>query len=97
MIREDEPQIPSRRLSTLGDLSISVATQRRSDPRRLGASLKGELDWIVMKTLEKDRNRRYESAKALSEDRADYKSFVRETVNMDDIWHDNAPPPSRKS
>jgi tetratricopeptide (TPR) repeat protein len=69
MIREDEPLPPSRRLSTLGGPSLSTVSQRRSlDERRLTQTLKGELDWIVMKCLEKDRERRYESASSLSRD-----------------------------
>ncbi len=68
MIREDEPERPSRRLTTQGELSCSVAANRQSDPSKLTTLLRGELDWIVMKTLEKDRNRRYDSANALAED-----------------------------
>ncbi|MGI9470162.1 MAG: serine/threonine protein kinase, partial [Rubripirellula sp.] len=68
MIREDEPVHPSRRCSTQGEQSATIAAQRKTDPRRLGLALRGELDWIVMKTLEKDRNRRYESASALARD-----------------------------
>ena len=69
IIREDEPPRPSARISTLkADALSTVSAQRRSDPRRLGESLQGELDWIVMKCLEKDRNRRYESASALAAD-----------------------------
>jgi serine/threonine protein kinase/tetratricopeptide (TPR) repeat protein len=69
MIREDEPPRPSARLSTLGAPAISTISQRRSlDHRRLSQNLRGELDWIVMKCLEKNRNRRYESASALADD-----------------------------
>ncbi|MCO6046646.1 serine/threonine-protein kinase [Aeoliella sp. ICT_H6.2] len=69
MIREDEPPRPSARVSTLAAENIStVAEQRQSEMRTLSKSLRGELDWIVMKALEKDRNRRYESAGALAED-----------------------------
>src|SRR5262249_56592704 len=63
MIREDEPPRPSARVSTLQARAPSTNTQRRStDPRHISATLRGELDWIVMKSLEKDRGRRYESA-----------------------------------
>jgi serine/threonine protein kinase/Flp pilus assembly protein TadD len=68
IIREEEPPKPSTRLSTLGEAATVLATQRKSDPRRLRQLLRGELDWIVMKCLEKDRNRRYESASALARD-----------------------------
>ncbi len=69
IIREDEPLRPSRRFSTLGVQAISTASQHRGlDERRLSKILSGELDWIVMKALEKDRSRRYESASALATD-----------------------------
>src|SRR5262245_56264395 len=69
MIREEEPPRPSTRVSTLGAEALSTISQRRStDPRRISANLRGELDWIVMKALEKDRSRRYESASALAAD-----------------------------
>jgi serine/threonine protein kinase len=69
MIREDEPLRPSRRFSTLGAPIISTVSQHRGlDERRLSKILCGELDWIVMKALEKDRSRRYESASALATD-----------------------------
>lgn len=69
IIREDDPQRPSARVSTLNAEALStVSDQRASDPKGLPHGLKGELDWIVMKALEKDRNRRYESASALAED-----------------------------
>jgi len=69
IIREDEPLRPSRRFSTLGVQAISTASQHRGlDERRLSKILCGELDWIVMKALEKDRTRRYESASALAAD-----------------------------
>jgi len=63
LIREDEPARPSARLSTLNAAALStVADRQGGDPRRLAGQLRGELDWVVMKCLEKDRNRRYESA-----------------------------------
>jgi serine/threonine protein kinase/tetratricopeptide (TPR) repeat protein len=69
IIREEEPPRPSARISTLkADLATTVAERRRTDARRLQQSVRGELDWIVMKCLEKDRNRRYESAGSLSRD-----------------------------
>ncbi len=67
LIGEAETLRPSTRLSTLGTRS-EVAAHRRIEPGRLGALLRGDLDWIVLKAAEKDRNRRYETAAALSED-----------------------------
>lgn len=67
VIKEDEPSKPSTRLSTAESLP-SLAATRQIDPRKLTALLKGELDWVVMKCLEKGRDRRYESATGLSRD-----------------------------
>ena len=67
IIREEEPSKPSTRLST--DKSLpTLAAVRMIDPRKLTALLRGELDWIVMKCLEKPRERRYETANALVRD-----------------------------
>jgi serine/threonine protein kinase/tetratricopeptide (TPR) repeat protein len=68
IIREEEPPRPSTRVSTLGQAAETVSANRRSDPKRLRRLLHGELDWVVMKALEKDRNRRYESASAFAAD-----------------------------
>jgi serine/threonine protein kinase/tetratricopeptide (TPR) repeat protein len=68
IIREEEPPKPSMRMSTLGQAATSISIQRKSDPKRLGQLFRGELDWIVMKCLEKNRNRRYETASALAAD-----------------------------
>jgi serine/threonine protein kinase/tetratricopeptide (TPR) repeat protein len=68
IIREEEPPRPSTRMSTLAQADTTVATGPRSDARQLSHLFRGELDWIVMKCLEKDRNRRYESASALAAD-----------------------------
>jgi serine/threonine protein kinase len=68
IIREEEPPRPSARITTLGQAAITVSERRQSDPRRLSQLFRGELDWIVMKALEKDRNRRYESASAFTAD-----------------------------
>jgi WD40 repeat protein len=67
IIREEEPPRPSTRLST--DKSLpSLAAVRQTEPKRLMALMRGELDWIVMRCLEKDRNRRYETANGLARD-----------------------------
>jgi WD40 repeat protein/serine/threonine protein kinase len=68
IIREEEPPRPSTRISTLGQAATAVSAQRQSDPSRLACCLRGELDWIVMKCLDKDRNRRYETANGLGRD-----------------------------
>jgi serine/threonine protein kinase/tetratricopeptide (TPR) repeat protein len=68
IIREQEPQSPSARLSSLGETLPTVSARRGMDARRLGPSLRGELDWIVMKALEKDRRRRYETASDFASD-----------------------------
>jgi serine/threonine protein kinase/tetratricopeptide (TPR) repeat protein len=67
LIREEEPPRPSTRLSG-SDLLPSVAAQRQLEPIRLTRLVRGELDWIVMKCLEKDRARRYETANSLASD-----------------------------
>jgi WD40 repeat protein/serine/threonine protein kinase len=68
IIREEEPARPSVRVSTLGQAAATVSANRRSDPQKLRGVMRGELDWIVMRALEKDRNRRYESASAFAAD-----------------------------
>jgi serine/threonine protein kinase/Flp pilus assembly protein TadD len=68
IIREDEPPKPSTRISTLGEPLATIAEKRNSDSRTLTHQVKGELDWIVMKALEKDRTRRYETANDLAKD-----------------------------
>jgi eukaryotic-like serine/threonine-protein kinase len=68
IIREEEPPKPSTRISTLGQAATTLSTQRKSDPRHLSQLFRGELDWIVMKCLEKDRNRRYDTANSLAKD-----------------------------
>ena len=69
VIREEDPKTPSTRLSTIiGDESMKVARLRRTDIRTLGRKLHGDLDWITLKAMEKDRTRRYQTAHALAED-----------------------------
>src|SRR6202030_3739201 len=67
MVREVDPPRPSTRLSTADDLP-NIAANRSIEPARLAKSLQGELDWVVMKALEKDRSRRYETANGLARD-----------------------------
>jgi len=69
IIREEEPPRPSTRVNTMEQAALSTIAQKRGlEPRRLNQQLRGDLDWIVMKALEKDRNRRYESASAFAAD-----------------------------
>ena len=68
IIREVDPPKPSTRLSQNTDTIASVAAKRHTEPKRLGTVVRGELDWIVMKALEKDRQRRYETANGLAMD-----------------------------
>ncbi|UCG58804.1 MAG: tetratricopeptide repeat protein, partial [Phycisphaerales bacterium] len=68
IIREDEPPKPSTRLSSLGDVLTDVAKHRQAQPGELCKLVRGELDWIVMKSLEKDRTRRYETANEFAMD-----------------------------
>jgi eukaryotic-like serine/threonine-protein kinase len=68
IIREEEPLRPSTRISTLALAANTVPDDRSSTPQKLRQLLRGELDWIVMRALEKDRNRRYDSASALADD-----------------------------
>jgi lipopolysaccharide biosynthesis regulator YciM len=67
VIREDEPPTPSSRIST-SDALPSLAAARHIEPSRLSRFVKGDLDWIVMKALAKERNRRYDSAIGLAND-----------------------------
>ncbi len=67
LIRQEEPPRPSARLSGSGSLP-KIAAARKTEPGRLTGLVRGELDWIVMRCLEKDRARRYESASALARD-----------------------------
>ncbi len=68
LIREEEPPKPSTRLSRSGEALATISSRRGTEPAKLGKVLRGELDWIVMKALEKDRSRRYETASGLARD-----------------------------
>src|SRR5262249_12223357 len=63
----EEPPRPSARLSTSGTLA-KVAAARKTEPAKLSRLMRGELDWVVMKCLEKDRSRRYDTASGLARD-----------------------------
>jgi eukaryotic-like serine/threonine-protein kinase len=68
IIREEDPPKQSTRFTTRGQAASTVSANRKSDPQHLAQLCRGELDWIVMRALEKDRNRRYESASAFAAD-----------------------------
>lgn len=69
IIREDNPARPSDRISTLAAAALSTISERRKvDPKKLRTAVRGELDWIVLKALEKDRSRRYATASAFAND-----------------------------
>jgi serine/threonine protein kinase/Flp pilus assembly protein TadD len=74
LIREEEPPKPSTRLSTAQALP-SIAARRKTEPAKLSRMMRGELDWMLMQALEKDRNRRYESASAFA---ADVQCYLRD-------------------
>ncbi len=85
-IQEQEPRRPSARLQALSKADLAAVAQRRQvDPPRLRAELKGDLDWLVMRALEKDRSRRYQTANGLALD-------VRRFLDSEPI---TARPPSR--
>ncbi len=66
ILREKEPPRPSTRVSTPSEASTAAATKRKTDRHRLARQLRGDLDWIVLKAMEKDRTRRYDTANALA-------------------------------
>ena len=69
IIREKDPKTPSTRLNRVsGETSTKIAVLRRTDVRTLGRKLRGDLDWITLKAMEKDPNRRYATSHALAED-----------------------------
>ena len=75
IIREEDPPKPSTRLASLqGNERATLTSRHQDDPARIGGILRGDLDWVVMKAIEKDRGRRYETANGLAED---IKRFLR--------------------
>jgi tetratricopeptide (TPR) repeat protein/serine/threonine protein kinase len=68
LIKEEEPPRPSTRLSDSGEALASISAMRKTEPAKLTKLVRGELDWIVMKCLEKDRNRRYDTANGFAAD-----------------------------
>lgn len=86
MIREKEPPKPSHRLSSSGETLSKISELRQIQPAKLQQILRGELDWIIMKALEKDRTRRYETA-------SDFAQDINNFLNGDTV---NACPPSTR-
>jgi tetratricopeptide (TPR) repeat protein len=68
LIEEEEAPRPSARLAEVGERLATIAARRKTEPTRLAKQLRGELDWIALKALEKDRTRRYDSALSLARD-----------------------------
>jgi serine/threonine-protein kinase len=89
IIREEEPPKPSTRLSTSETLP-SVAANRHTEPARLSKDVSGELDWIVMKALEKDRSRRYETANGFAMDVQRYLADERWYWSIETGWRQDS-------
>ncbi|WP_372895070.1 protein kinase [Stieleria sp.] len=87
ILRDEEPMKPSSRIVRLGDRSASIANLRRLAPQRLARTVRGDLDWLVMKALEKDRDRRYPTAAALAEDIRRYKHHEAVTAGPPTRWY----------
>jgi tetratricopeptide (TPR) repeat protein len=87
LVREEEPPRPSTRLSQSKESLPAISAQRHTEPAKLSRLLRGELDWIVMKALEKDRNRRYESASALADDVQRYFEDVPVQARSPSAWY----------
>ncbi|MBK8976198.1 MAG: serine/threonine protein kinase [Planctomycetes bacterium] len=87
ILLEEEPPTPSTRISTLGESAGDVAARRRTDPGALRRRLRGDLDWITMKALERDRNRRYASADALAADLKRHLAFEPVTAGPPGAWY----------
>jgi serine/threonine protein kinase len=68
ILKEEDPPRPSTRLTESKESLATLAARRRTDPQQLAREVRGDLDWIVMKALEKDRTRRYETANGLARD-----------------------------
>ncbi len=87
IIREEDPPRPSTRLTTLGGTLGGVAARRGTDPVRLSRLVRGELDWIVMRCLEKDRTRRYETVAGLARDVQRYLADEPVEARPASVWY----------
>ena len=86
IVRDEEPPRPSVRLST-SEGKASIAAMRQIDPSKLSALMRGEIDWIVMKALEKDRTRRYDSATAFAKDLQRYLAGEAVQAHPPSAWY----------
>jgi serine/threonine protein kinase len=86
IIREEEPPKPSTRLSTAQALP-TIAANRGLEPRKLSGVVRGELDWVVMKCLSKDRNRRYETANGLAQDLEHFLQNEPVSAGPPSVWY----------
>ena len=88
IIREEDPPRPSNRLSSASnEVNSAVSELRRLHPARLQQVLRGELDWVVMRALEKDRVRRYQTANDLAQDLSNYLSGEAVTARPPSTWY----------
>ena len=88
LIREKDPPRPSHRLSSSSnEMNSAVSELRRLHPARLQQLLRGELDWVVMKALEKDRDRRYQTANDLSQDLSNYLTGKTVAARPPSTWY----------
>src|SRR4051812_7476811 len=87
IIKEEEPPKPSTRLTALGATLTTVSARRGTDPARLSKLVRGELDWIVMRCLEKDRARRYETVAGLAKDVQHYLADEAVEARPASVWY----------
>jgi serine/threonine protein kinase len=87
MIREDEPPKPSTRVGSQGARATTTAAYRNTKPDSLASEIRGDLDWIVMKALAKERSRRYDSASRLAEDIGHYLSDELVEARPPTVWY----------
>jgi serine/threonine protein kinase len=87
IIREEDPPKPSTRLTDLGATLTEVSAKRGTDPGRLSKLVRGELDWIVMRCLEKDRTRRYETVAGLAKDLERYLADEPVEARPASVWY----------
>ena len=87
ILQREDPPTPSTRISTRGDASLEIASRRRTDPGSLRRQLRGDLDWITMKALERDRNRRYPMAAAFAQDLRRHLAFEPVIAGPPGAWY----------